>query len=236
MEEAQQTPDSAQVSIHSIAGLEYDTAGGTRVGLEAYSKRWTTVVPYFDSQLDPLALLPDLAPDRIRLAPHASEASGLELSVRRSLTGSLTGWGTLAWSRVADDFPPRDVLRSWDQPLSVTAGLAWKGSNATLSALAGWHSGWPSTQVTFSPLQLDARNSRRWSDYITLDLRGSWTWIFDSGDLSAVLDLTNATNRRNECCRILGMNENAPLLTSEVEDWLPAIINLGFTWRWRSSR
>jgi outer membrane receptor protein involved in Fe transport len=237
VEEAQQVPDSAQVSIHSIVGLEYDTADGLRLGLEAYSKRWTTVVPYFDNQLDPLALLPDLTPDRIRLDPHGSEASGLELSVRKPITDSLSSWGTLSWSRVADYFPPRDVLRSWDQPLSVTAGMAWKGSNASVSALAGWHTGWPRTPLEFSPLALEPRNSRRWSDYITLDLRGSWTWIYDSGDLSMVVDLTNATNRHNECCRVLETDEGAPpVVASEVEDWLPAIINIGFTYRWRSSR
>jgi outer membrane receptor protein involved in Fe transport len=234
VEEAQQAPDAAQVSIHSIVGLEYDTASGLRLGLEAYTKRWTTVVPYFDNQLDPLALLPDLAPDRIRLDPHGSEATGLELSVRRPISDSLTGWGTLAWSRVADDFPPRDVLRSWDQPLSVTAGLAWKGSNTSVSALAGWHAGWPRTPVEFSPLRIEARNARRWSDYITLDLRGSWTWIYDSGDLTTVLDVTNATNRRNDCCRILEMDESAAALTSNVENWLPTIVNIGFTYRWRS--
>jgi outer membrane receptor protein involved in Fe transport len=236
VEEAQQVPDSAQVSIHSIVGLEYDTADGLRVGLEAYSKRWTTVVPYFDSQLDPLALLPDLAPDRIRLDPHGSEATGLELSVHKPITDSFTGWGTLSWARVADDFPPRDVLRSWDQPLSVTAGLAWKGPKASVSVLAGWHAGWPRTPVEFSPLQVGARNSRRWSDFISLDFRGSWTWDYASGDLTAVVDLTNATNRRNQCCQVLEMDESTSMLSSEIENWLPTLINIGVTYRWRSSR
>jgi outer membrane receptor protein involved in Fe transport len=236
VEEAQQTPDSAQVSIHTIVGLEYDTSGGLRLGLEAYTKRWTTVVPYFDNQLDQLALLPDLTPDRIRVAPHESEASGLELSIHKPFTESLTGWGTLSWARVADDFSPGDVLRSWDQPLSINAGLAWKGSSASVSTLVGWHAGWPRTPVGFSPLTIAERNSRRWGDYITLDLRGSWTWNFESGDLSAVVDLTNATNRRNECCLFLEMDETVPVLTSEVDTWLPAIINIGFIYRWRSSR
>ena len=54
-----------------------------------------------------------------------------------------------------------------------------------------------------------------------------------SGDLSAVVDLTNATNRRNECCVVLEM-EDASALEAEVDHWLPAIINIGFTYRWRS--
>jgi outer membrane receptor protein involved in Fe transport len=235
VEEAQQTPDSAQVSIHSIVGLEYDTASGLRLGIEAYAKRWTTTVPYYDNQLDPLALLPDLAPDRVRLAPQGSEATGLEVSVRKPLSDSLTGWGTLAWSRVADDFSPRDVLRSWDQPVSVTAGLAWKGSNASISGLVGWHSGWPRTPFEYSPLQIDLRNSGRWDDYLTLDLRGSWIWTFESGDLTAVIDVTNATNHRNPCCVVLDVDESSAL-TSETNSWLPTIVNIGFTYRWRSPR
>ncbi len=242
VEEAQQSPDSAQVSIHSILGLEYDSIAGTRVALEAYSKRWTTVAPYFDNQLDPFALLPDLTPDRVRVMPQHSEAVGLELSVNRAISGALTGWGTLAWSRVADEFRGADFRRSWDQPLSLTAGLAWKGSRASVSALAGWHSGWPRTRLELAPSgsapgamhMLGARNAERWSDYYTLDLRGSWTWTFDSGDLSMVLDLTNSTNRRNECCLILETAGDSAALGTEVDHWLPAIINIGFTYRWRS--
>ena len=108
-----------------------------------------------------------------------------------------------------------DVPRSWDQPVSVNAGLAWKGASASLSALASWHTGWPRTPFDFEPLQLYGRNSRKWSDYLTLDLRGSWTWVFDSGDLSAVVDLTNATNRRNECCADFEMDD-ASALRAEV--------------------
>jgi outer membrane receptor protein involved in Fe transport len=232
VEEAQQSPDAAQVSIHSIIGLEFDTASGARFGLEAYSKRWTTVAPYFDNQLDPLALLPDLSPDRVRVTPYLSEASGLEFSLRQAISDSIIGWGTLAWSRVADEFRTgSDILRSWDQPLAVNAGIAWKGASASLSALAGWHRGWPRTVFDAGVPTLGPRNDERWGDYYTLDLRGSWTWEFATGDLSVVLDLTNATNRQNECCLVLA--QEAAALGSETEHWLPAIINLGFTYRRR---
>jgi hypothetical protein len=232
VEEGQQTPDAAQVSVHSILGFEYDFDDGTRVGLEAYTKRWTTVAAYFDNRLDPFALLPDLTPDRTRVKPEFSEASGLELSVRHPFTERLTSWGTLAWSRVADDFPAsRDVLRSWDQPVSLSAGLAWKSSRASVSALAGWHSGWPRTSLSLDPLALGARNTQRWKDFYTLDLRGSWTWQMPTGDLSLVLDVTNATNRRNLCCTLIARDPDGSLRSS-TEDWLPAIANLGLTYRW----
>jgi outer membrane receptor protein involved in Fe transport len=236
VEEAQQRPDAAQVSLHSILGLEYDLEGGGRIGLEAYSKRWTTAAPYFDSELDPLALLPDLAPDRVRIVPHDSEASGLEFRARVPIADRFTSWGTLSWARVADDFrETNDIRRSWDQPLSVSAGLAWKGSRASVSVLGGWHRGWPRTPVTTEPLRVGPRNSERWGDFHTLDLRGSWTWQLASGDLAVVLDVTNATNRANECCSVLETSEETSLLEAEVDQWLPTIFNIGFTYRWRSS-
>jgi outer membrane receptor protein involved in Fe transport len=232
VEEAQQSPDAAQVSIHSILGLEHDMASGMQLRLEAYSKRWTTVSAYFDNQLDPLALLPDLSPDRLRVRPSQSEASGVEFSVRMPISESLMGSGTLALSHVADDFRGRDnVLRSWDQPLAVNAGLAWKGSRASISALAGWHRGWPKTRLDLAPPLLGPRNEERWGDYYTLDLRGSWTWEFATGDLALVLDVTNATHRRNECCLVLEQQGSA--IEGEVEHWLPVILNLGVTYRRR---
>jgi hypothetical protein len=78
---------------------------------------------------------------------------------------------------------------------------------------------------------LGTRNAERWGDYFTFDLRGSWTWEFATGDLSAVLDLTNSTQRRNECCLVLEQDDSA--LVAEVEHWLPLIINVGFTYRRR---
>jgi outer membrane receptor protein involved in Fe transport len=232
VEEAQQIPDASQASIHSILGVEYDVDSGTRISLEAYTKRWTTASAYFDSQLDPFTLLPDLMPDRIRIKPSASEASGFELSARRPLSERWLTWGTLTWARVADDFlDSQDVLRSWDQPVSLSAGLAWKDSRASVSVLAGWHSGWPRTPVSFTPLSLGERNTGRWPDYFSLDLRGSWDWYWASGNLSLVLDLTNITNRKNPCCANLAQSVGQGL-GLETDGWLPALVNLGVTYRW----
>jgi len=50
-----------------------------------------------------------------------------------------------------------------------------------------------------------------------------------------VIDVTNATNRSNPCCVVLDM-EDSSVLASETNSWLPTIVNIGFTYRWRSSR
>ncbi len=61
--------------------------------------------------------------------------------------------------------------------------------------------------LTTEPLQVGLRNSERWGDFYTLDLRGSWSWQLANGDFSVVLDVTNATNRGNECCAVLETSE-----------------------------
>jgi hypothetical protein len=127
------------------------------------------------------------------------------------------------------------VRRSWDQPVSASAGISWKTSRASLSALGGWHRGWPRTPLTTEPLQIGQRNSERWGDFYTLDLRGSWSWQLASGDFSVVLDITNSTNRSNECCLLLETSEETAAIESEVDHWLPTIFNIGFTYRWQSS-
>src|SRR5262249_28634516 len=153
--------------------VTWEPDSATRWGVEAYSKRWTTISPYLDSQLDPLSLTPDLQPDRIRVVPEESEASGLELSGRREFSDRLSPWATLRWARVADDSPAGDVLRSWDQSLALTLGASWQAARWNASVFGGWHRGWPRTPLTLEPLTLGERNSDRWRDFFTLDVRGS---------------------------------------------------------------
>ena len=241
VEEAQTNADPAQVSIHTILGLTYQPTLATRWGLELYSKRWTTVAPYFDNRLDPLALSPDLAPDRIRLDPGKSEASGFELNVRHDFSERLSGTGSFSWSRVADDMPEGDVLRSWDQPFALTAGVAWQGPRLNVSALGGWHRGWPRNPFALIPpaggapaaVFIGDRNSERWGDFYTLDLRASYTWPLAYADFTTVLEVTNTTNRENPCCATLHAADDGSFF-AKTSHWLPAIVNLGFSYRWRS--
>jgi outer membrane receptor protein involved in Fe transport len=244
VEEAQAQADPAQVAIHAVLGLTFDASADTQWGVELYSKRWTTVSAYFDNRLDPLALSPDLAVDRVRLDPARSEASGMEFNVRQRVSDRLSGWGTLSWSRVADDLPGGDVLRSWDQPLALTAGLSWQGARLNASVMAAWHRGWPRTPIEIvapangapGEIALGRPGSERWGDFFTLDLRSGYTWPFSHGDLSAVLEITNASNRNNECCTRLSATDDGTFVEADTGHWLPTIVNLGFSYRWRGPR
>lgn len=168
----------------------------------------------------------------------------MELNWHHRISERMAGWGTLSWSRVADIMPGGDVLRSWDQPLALTAGLSWQGPRLDLSALGGWHRGWPRTPFDLVPpengtpgeLVLGARSSDRWGNFFTLDLHGSYTWTMPHGDFSTVLEITNSTNRDNECCAALSATDDGSFLESDTKHWLPIIVNLGFSYRWRGPR
>ena len=239
-EEAQRIPDESELAIHEILGVAYAPSDTTRVTLEAYRKRWSNVSPYFDNSLDSLSLLPDLAPDRVRIAPSHSESAGVELSLRRALSPTLEVWGSYAWSRVADEFADEDVLRHWDQPHALSLGLGWHSGAYSAATLFGWHRGWPRTPFersedpsgTAGALTLGERNSARWGDYISVDLRGGWTIPTRYGELATWLEVTNVTDRQNECCVRL----EPPNVPMAADSWLPRIVNLGFSWRFHGAR
>ena len=126
--------------------------------------------------------------------------------------------------------------------MAATAGVAWQSTRMSLSAFAGWHRGWPSTPLQLTrpangapgEIILGVRNSQRWRDFYTLDLRGSYTWPLSNGEFSVVLEVTNATNRHNECCTALEASEDGQFFVSDTDHWLPTLANLGFSYRWRN--
>jgi hypothetical protein len=231
VEEAQVTPDEAEFAVHSILGVSWQRSPETRFALELYRKRWSNVSPYFDNMLDRLSLLPDLQPDRVRVAANDSEAAGIEISARRALTPSLEAFGSYTYSDVDDELATQDVPRSWDQPHAATAGLSWNAGPFDVSALFSWHRGWPRTPfVLLSPdeLSLGSRNSERWGNYYALDLRAGLTIPLLRNELAAWIELTNSTDRENPCCVRFDSTLTTP------DSWQPRILNAGFSLRFRN--
>jgi len=238
LEDPQTIPDPTSIAVHTVLGVVYEPDDSYRASFELYRKRWTQVRPYYDNLLDTLSLVPDLTVDRVRVAPLGSDAVGAELTVRRSLNAGIDVWGSYSTSLVSDDFANREnVRRSWDQPHALSLGLDWTRKSWKASAMLGWHRGWPRTQVAWSgndgdALRVGARNASRWGNYFTTDLSASRTTSLSGGDLTIRVDVTNATDRSNDCCAHL-VSGASPDVSSAVErgSWLPRVINVGVTWR-----
>lgn len=245
IEGTQAAPDLPELAIHSVLGIAYERSAQTRFGLEAYRKRWTHVSPYYDNTLANLTLVPDLAPDRVLVAPTHSESAGIELSAHRAFSPALEGWANYAWSHVGDDYSNDSVRRSWDQPHAFTSGLTWTEGLVSTEMVAGWHRGWPRTPFEFnSATGLDApsvtlggRNSIRWGNYFTLDLRTSLAVPLGRSDFSLWAELTNTTGRRNPCCdRFLPAQPAVDPAITQTTSWFPRAFDLGFTWRFSKRR
>ncbi|HEY6923719.1 MAG TPA: TonB-dependent receptor, partial [Steroidobacteraceae bacterium] len=89
VEEAQAAPDLPELAIHSTLGVAYESSHQAYFSMEVYRKRWTNVSPYYDNTLQKVTLVPDLIPDRVRIAPADSRSMGVELSAHRVFSASL---------------------------------------------------------------------------------------------------------------------------------------------------
>jgi len=241
-EENQTTPDPANRAMHEIAGVAHEGAGALQWRLEVYRNHWSSISPYFDNALGAVSLLPELEPDRLRIAPTDAEARGVELSARRTFGDHFNAWAMYALSSVTDDVNGQDVARSWDQKHAVSVGFAWTQRRTLRVRPLRVHSGWPETPVTVVPatasaptyLLLGARNSANWGEYFKRRCAPSYTVPLPYSEVSLWLDGTNITNRMNGCCIDLNSTsfENTVQLTSN-RIWSQRVVNAGFLWRVR---
>jgi hypothetical protein len=191
-----------------------------------------------------MVLLPELGPDRVRLAPNSAETAGIELSARRAFSRGFEASAAYALSRTTDDMYGRDVPRSWDQPHAVTVDMAWRHETFSTSLLVGWHSGWPRTPVRVVPgapglpayFEVGARNSARWGNYLSADLRISQVVPIAYGELTLWVDAANVTDRTNDCCTGFSPGQPGSVPATNTKTWLSRIVNAGFSWRFGSPR
>jgi hypothetical protein len=149
-------------------------------------------------------------------------------------------------------------LQSYDEPnvsliqttqlvrVSLTAntfqaGVGWCPDLWEIGSAVNIHSSWPTTGMTlgfdeeeeeYFPIP-GPRNAERLGTFATLDFRIARQFPVKVGRVSAFLEVTNATDRRNECCIDYDIdedeNENV-FLGISVEHWLPRIIAVKLLW------
>ena len=234
----------AQRADHVIAGVKHLINNETAVRLEVFQKEIRDVRPRFENLYDPLALMPELQADRVRLDPSEAKARGLELSADRRV-GAWNWWASYTWSKVTDRIDGRDVPRSWDQRHAVQGGFAWHNEVWNLSMAASVHSGWPKTGLTLIDGGLDAdgepvsvavagpRNQFRHPTFSSVDIRLSRKFDVRRGSLLAFVEVSNLFNRRNVCCIDWDLEEDIAgneSLEFSHDYWLPLLPAIGILW------
>ena len=235
-----------QRADHWIAGVQHRFPSGYRMRAEAYLKNYDRLKPRFENLFDPLALIPELAPDRVELAPESARVKGIELTLEYRGSEQLDWWASYTWSRATDLIDGVNERRSWDQRHAVQAGLAWRPGPWEVGIAISVHTGWPTTGLTVEVISPEdeedediyipvpgPRNARQFGTFSRLDFRISREYPVRIGRLSAFVEVTNTTNRKNECCVDYDIDEDDDgnvFLDRSVEHWLPIIPAIGILW------
>jgi TonB dependent receptor/Carboxypeptidase regulatory-like domain/TonB-dependent Receptor Plug Domain len=219
----------AQEADHFILGVDHRLRNGLALRAEWFRKVLRDPRPHFENLLDPLTVLPEIAADRVRVAPNAAEVRGAEVSAV-SEGPELTWWTGLTWSEAWDGVEGIRVARSWDQTWSVTAGVDWVRGSWRFGAVASAHRGWPTTLIEDSGL--GGRNEARFPTRAAIDLRAEYRRPLAIGSLAFTFELMNALNIGNTCCyKLLAEDDGSGVtFTTNTSDWLPLVPSMGVLW------
>ena len=233
----------AQQADHIIAGINQKLGAHHSVRLEIFQKDMSDLRPRFENLYDPLALIPELQADRVRIAPTGALARGVELSVTR--TGqALSWWASYSLAKVTDTVDGIEVPRSWDQRHALQLGLVWQVNNWDLSLAAHIRSGWPTTSLaleeTIGPggepefiAVPGPRNAEQLAHFTSLDARISRKFDLARGTITAFFEISNLLDRNNVCCLDYDLetdDNGEEFLEYSPDYWLPLLPAIGFLW------
>lgn len=225
----------AQSSEHLIAGIEHRFGGGAELRAEVFNKRQSNVRARFENIMSPIEVLSEIAPDRISIAPDRALSRGVELSLALERE-SWRVWSALSAARAVDVFAGREVPRSWDQRYAFTTGIDWHRGQWRVGAAVTARSGWPMTAVTFDEddeAVLGERNSARMPTFASLDFRVEYRRPLAIGSLEVALDIANLTNRRNQCCldvEVEDIGTEDEQIVVERQNWPRLLPSLSVKW------
>ena len=228
----------AEYAMQSVLSLEHRLTKDVQLHVEAFDKRIADPRPRFENLLDPIALLPEIEVDRVRIAASRTRTYGAEFSMRWQVGQQWSGWANYSWSEATDTIDSVTVGRSWDQKHAAATGIAWRSSPWLLSADVTWHTGWRRNRlhvVSFAPVvfELTDINTRRWPSYFSLDSRITWAHSLPKGSIELFGEIDNATNHANPCCTDVQFQGemSRPLLERTTSVWLPRFALVGVTWK-----
>jgi hypothetical protein len=182
--------------------------GALMLSLAAYDRRRLRINPRFVNLESSIEVFPEASLDRVRIAPVAGDARGLEASAS-SVVGSLRWSASYALAFNDDLVDGHSVPSAFEQRHTFHFDLDWQPSESwRVSAAWQIHSGWPVTPIEFEVdslhdgthhvrAQYGSMNSDRLALYHRLDLRVTNERALGLGRLSMYVDLFNAYDRDN---------------------------------------
>ncbi|MGD8833086.1 MAG: TonB-dependent receptor, partial [Pseudomonadales bacterium] len=135
-----------QYSDHYIAGIQHTFPNlDLELRIEAFAKKVHHPKLRFENLFNPLRLMPELASDRIPVAPEKARARGVEVSLAYQPGEALRTWMSFTHAYADDELRDSWVKRGWDQRDTVSAGITFSPGHWVFSGAVLWHSGWQTT-------------------------------------------------------------------------------------------
>ena len=234
----------AQHASSTIVGIDHRFPDGLAVRAELFEKTTHGARPRYENLFDPLVLLPELRPGRVRIAPERGEARGLEVLL--SATHPFSWWLGYSFAHADDVIDGQNVPRSWDQRDALNAGITHDVGPWTLSAVLNAHTGWPATTLSLVPSNAPnavdgvvavpgSRNAERLGATGRVDFRAGRAYAVGAGSVRVFAEVTNLTGRENVCCLRYEQADTPigapPELAVEARNGLPFTVNLGALWQ-----
>ncbi len=229
---------------HRVLGIEYPLGRHASVRIEAYERLHSRVRPRWENLDNAYDLFPELQSDRVGLNPTEGRARGLEVLLSGQGNQRLQWHVSYVAARAEEKLAGRWVPRSRDQRHAFYADATYV-LNPRWQFSAAWqfHTGWPTTDVLYSPASLT--NGRRivvsangpiyglrLTDYHRLDLRATRRFKTKRGEVRVYLDIFNAYDRAN----VLGYDHRVTVSGTQVTDvkepreQLPFLPSVGVSW------
>jgi hypothetical protein len=182
-----------------VAGVEQRLGGPWSVKVEGYYKDYQKTV----------VEVPD---DRIYSNEGQGLARGLELMLKHEAGGRFFGWLSYSFAESWRLDTPANGWRrfQYDQPHNLTlVGSYGLRPGWSIGARGNWHSGSLITPITGTVPDPDPNNlvgvlpvygepySERLEDYVRLDLRTDYAFVFHGWKLNLYLEVINALSKSN---------------------------------------
>ena len=228
---------------HRVLGLE-TRLGAAALRLEAYDRPSSRLRPRWVNLDNAYDLFPEAQSDRTRLEPDRGRARGVEVLLAGRGRGPWQWNASYAWARTEERIAGRWVPRARDQRHAAYADVTYAPDRRwTFSAAWHFHTGWPTTDVTYALAPLN--NGRRLlvsangpafglrlPAYHRLDLRATRRIPLRNGELRVQLDVFNAYDRLNFLGydRKVSVAGNAVTVRREAREQLPFLPSAGVIW------
>jgi outer membrane receptor protein involved in Fe transport len=212
--------------------------------IEAYDRPSSRLRPRWVNLDNAYDLFPEAQADRARLDPDRGRARGVEVLLAGRGRGPWQWNVSYAWARTEERIAGRWVPRARDQRHAAYGDVTYApGNRWTFSAAWHFHTGWPTTDVTYALAPLN--NGRRLlvsangpafglrlPTYHRLDLRATRRIPLRTGELRVHLDVFNAYDRLNFLGydRKVSVTGNEVTVRREAREQLPFLPSAGVTW------